>query len=86
MAKNSDEQPVRRADKFAVGDLVDCAKWDATWPPRSPQRLGICLVIKCEPYRCQSGVMVHVKAANGAMQRLDQDWLQPCTKNPLDPP
>lgn len=86
MTQNSDEQPVSQAYKFAPGDLVDCVQWDATWPPRSPQRLGICVVVKLEPFRSQSGVMVHVKAANGAKQRLDQGWLQPVTKNPLDPP
>jgi len=65
---------------FVEGQLVSLARWDATVPPSSYQRLGVCKVVAIRKSRSESGWMVTILADSEHghyRHELDSNWLQP---------
>lgn len=61
---------------YSQGDKVSVEQWDVSEPPH--KRLGSpAEVLMTEKARCESGIMVTVRGANGGQMRLDSNWLLP---------
>ena len=60
---------------LAIGQVVSPAQWNG-YTAKKDWLIEPCVVINIEPQiKCQSGLMVTIKDAQGVTLRLDSSWL-----------
>lgn len=64
---------------FTVGEKVSLKLWDKY--ERPVNRMGDCVITNIKNARCESGVMVTVKSADGSSRDLDSNWLAPIERD-----